>query len=79
MGIYSFSDAEIWKLNFDLRDGLNDDCSTDGIIKIIRDTVLQIGRNLHLLRLLGNFTLLNERQGNRHICSIKLNIVHCFL
>lgn len=60
---FSFSDCDIWKLNFDASYDLNDDCCNDGIIKIIRNTVLQIGRNLHLLRLLGNFSFLNESTG----------------
>lgn len=60
---FSFSDSDIWKLNFDLRDGLSSECASDGIIKIIKRTVLEIGRNLHLLRLLGNFTLLDETKG----------------
>lgn len=59
----SFSDTDIWKLGFDLRNGLNEECCGNGIVEIIRDNVLQIGRNLHMLRLLGNLSLLNDVKG----------------
>lgn len=60
----SFSDADIWKLSFDLREELPEDLAANGIIHVIRNIVLQIGRNLHFLRLLGNFSLLSETKGN---------------
>lgn len=55
---------DVSKLGFHLRDELPTEVADTGIIHIIRNIVLQIGRNLHLLRLLGNFTLINETTGN---------------
>ncbi|VEN43416.1 unnamed protein product [Callosobruchus maculatus] len=63
----SISDSSTYshKLGF----GLNEEetsCEESGIIKIIRDHVLQIGRNLHLLRILGKYSLLKPYSETIH-------------
>ncbi|KAJ8968454.1 hypothetical protein NQ314_002293 [Rhamnusium bicolor] len=62
----SMSESQSWKLNFDLRGELDEFCQNNGIIKIVRETVLQIGRNIHLLRLLGKFSLINDCKETIH-------------
>ncbi|CAH1956605.1 unnamed protein product [Acanthoscelides obtectus] len=49
--------------------GVNDEpvfCEESGIIKIIREHALQIGRNLHLLRILGKYSLLKAYDETIH-------------
>nr|CAH7712328.1 unnamed protein product [Callosobruchus chinensis] len=63
----SISDSSTYshKLGF----GLNEEetsCEESGIIKIIREHVLQIGRNLHLLRILGKYSLLKPYSETIH-------------
>ncbi|KAG5864882.1 hypothetical protein JTB14_036711 [Gonioctena quinquepunctata] len=62
----SNSDSDICKLNFELYEELDETCAEDGVLKIIREVVLQMGRNLHLLRLLGKFSLMNESKVTIH-------------
>ncbi|XP_074035449.1 gamma-tubulin complex component 5 [Leptinotarsa decemlineata] len=62
----SVSDSDICKLNFDLYEELDKTSKENGVMKIIRDMVLQIGRNLHLLRLLGKFSFINESKETIH-------------
>ncbi|KAJ8956277.1 hypothetical protein NQ318_015013 [Aromia moschata] len=62
----SDSKIEKWKLNFELRSNVDDFCLENGIIKIIRTTILQIGRNIHLLRLIGNVSPINECKETIH-------------
>ncbi|XP_018570700.1 gamma-tubulin complex component 5-like [Anoplophora glabripennis] len=62
----SLAESDNWKLNFDLRDGLDDFCAKNGLLKIIRETVLQIGRNIHFLILLGKYSLFNDCKETIH-------------
>lgn len=39
----------------------------NSLMKIIRETVLQIGRNIHFLRLLGKYSLINDCKGKTMI------------
>ncbi|CAH1155298.1 unnamed protein product [Phaedon cochleariae] len=58
----SICDGDICQLNFELREEIDNTFKEDGVIAIIRETVLQIGRNLHLLRLLGKLSLLQDQK-----------------
>lgn len=42
-------------MNFVLQDDIEDYSKNDGVIRLICEDVLQIGRNIHLLRLLGKY------------------------
>ena len=52
-------------MNFALQDRVSD-FSKDGIVRIISDQVLQIGRNIHLLRLLGKFDVFSKGEETIH-------------
>ncbi|XP_072394670.1 gamma-tubulin complex component 5 [Diabrotica undecimpunctata] len=52
--------TDYFKLNPEISTGAGKVCREDGILNIISTTVLQIGKNLHLIRLLEDFSLLNE-------------------
>ena len=52
-------------MNFALQDRVSD-FSKDGIVGIISDQVLQIGRNIHLLRLLGKFDVFSKGEETIH-------------
>ncbi|KAJ3650794.1 hypothetical protein Zmor_016873 [Zophobas morio] len=53
------------QMNFALQDRVSD-FSKDGIVRIISDQVLQIGRNIHLLRLLGKFDVFSKGEETIH-------------
>lgn len=42
-------------MNFTLQDNIENYFKNDGVIRLICEDVLQIGRNIHLLRLLGKY------------------------
>nr|XP_015836529.1 PREDICTED: uncharacterized protein LOC100142256 [Tribolium castaneum] len=49
--------------NFTLQDGIQQYCDQDSIIKIISREVLSMGRNMHLLRLLGKYDVFAKKSG----------------
>ncbi|KAJ8916483.1 hypothetical protein NQ315_000125 [Exocentrus adspersus] len=53
-------DSDNWKMKFELRDELDETCANNGMIRILKEIVLQIGRNIHLLRLLGKFSVVKR-------------------
>lgn len=67
-----------WQMEFVLQE-MCDKIKNDGFIKIICKQVLSMGKNVHLLRLLGKLHLVRETTGNvssgeREFCQPKLFI-----
>jgi hypothetical protein len=58
-----------YEMNFVLRDGIDEYYEKDCVVKIFCDQVLQIGRNIHLLRLLGKFDVFTKGSGESHSSS----------
>ncbi|RZC36219.1 Spc97 Spc98 domain containing protein [Asbolus verrucosus] len=53
-------------MNFILQDNMEEFVKSDGMIKIICDQVLQIGRNIHLLRLLDKYDVFTKGSETIH-------------
>lgn len=55
-------------MNFILRDNevLKKSCEENGIIRILCERILQIGRNVHLLRLLGKYDVFTNENTTIH-------------
>ncbi|CAG9853558.1 unnamed protein product [Phyllotreta striolata] len=51
-----------YNLNFDVVEEIDEKIKEDGILKIITTSVIQIGRNLHFLRLLGDYSVIQEQK-----------------
>lgn len=51
-----------WQMEFVLQE-MCDEIKRDGFIKIVSEQVLNIGKNSHLLRLLGKLHLVDEVRG----------------
>jgi hypothetical protein len=62
-----------YEMNFVLRDGIDEYYEKDCVVKIFCDQVLQIGRNIHLLRLLGKFDVFTKGSGESHSSSVSLS------